>query len=92
MKKSIATILVAAATLAGASAAFAGGSYYEGVSPTPLFTGRAAASAGAGVSASAVDSGDYYAGIENKAVDAAATGAIANGHAKAFGKTGQDSQ
>ncbi|CAN7243521.1 MULTISPECIES: hypothetical protein [Ensifer] len=92
MKKSIATLLVAAATLAGASTAFAGGSYYEGVSPKPLFTGRADASAGAGVSANTVDGGDYYAGIENKAVDAAATGAIANGNAKAFGKTGQDSQ
>ncbi len=92
MNKSIATLLVAAATLAGASTAFAGGSYYEGVSPTPLFTGRAAASAGAGASASTVDSGDYYAGVENKAVDATATGAIARGQAKAFGKVSQDNQ
>lgn len=92
MTKSIATLLVAAASLAGASAAFAGGSYYEGVSPAPLFTGRAAASAGAGVSASTAESGDYYAGIENKSVDAAATGAIAKGNAKAFGKVSQDSQ
>ncbi|MNL57454.1 hypothetical protein D3C87_1810200 [compost metagenome] len=92
MKKSIATLLVAAATFASASAAIAGGSYYEGVSPAPLFTGRAAASAGTGVSASTVESGDYYAGIENRSVDAAATGAIANGHAKAFGKASQDNQ
>lgn len=92
MNKSIATLLVAAATLAGTSAAFAGGSYYEGVSSTPLFTGRAAASAGAGASASTIDGGDYYAGIENKSLDGTATGAIASGRAKAFGKASQDSQ
>lgn len=92
MNKSIATLIVAAATFAGVSTAFAGGSYYEGVSSTPLFTGRAAASAGAGVSASTVDNGDYYAGIANKSVDATATGAIAKGQATAFGKASQDNQ
>ncbi|MBP1882766.1 hypothetical protein [Sinorhizobium mexicanum] len=64
-----------------ASTASAGGSYYEGVSQKPLFTGRAAASAGAGVSASTADNGDFYAGVDNKSVDAASTGAIASGRA-----------
>ncbi|MFD2343755.1 hypothetical protein [Sinorhizobium terangae] len=37
----LAVALVATAVLGGASAAFAGGSYYEGVSDKPLFTDRA---------------------------------------------------
>ncbi len=37
----LAAALVATAVLGGASAAFAGGSYYEGISPTPLYTERA---------------------------------------------------
>jgi len=92
MKKSIAAILVAAAMLGGASAAVAGGSYYEGVSSTPLFTGRAQASAGTGVSASTTSRGDYYAGIEDRSVDATATGAIASSDAKAFGRTDENKQ
>lgn len=91
MKKSFAAILVATAMLGGASAAVAGGSYYEGVSSTPRFTGRAEASAGAGVSATA-SRGDYYAGIEDKTVDTTATGAIASGGAKAFGQADQNKQ
>jgi hypothetical protein len=91
MKKSFAAILVAAAMLGGASAAVAGGSYYEGVSSTPLFTGRAEASAGTGVSATA-SRGDYYAGIEDRSVDKTATGAIANGGARAFGEADQTKQ
>ncbi|WP_081158034.1 hypothetical protein [Ensifer aridi] len=79
MKKSIAVLLVVTAFVGGASTANAGGSYYEGVSSTPLFTGRAAASAGTGVSAGTADRGDYYAGVDNKSVDATATGAIAGG-------------
>ncbi|OCP01388.1 MULTISPECIES: hypothetical protein [unclassified Ensifer] len=92
MKTPIAAILVAAAMLGGASAAIAGGSYYEGVSSTPLFTGRAEASAGAGASASSASRGDYYAGIDDRSVDATATGAITNGHAKAFGTTDENDQ
>ncbi|WDZ77740.1 hypothetical protein PWG15_04305 [Ensifer adhaerens] len=92
MKKSIAAILLATATLGGASAAVAGGSYYEGVSSTPLFTGRAEASAGTGVSASSNSRGDYYAGVEDKSVDATATGAIASGRAKAFGQADENKQ
>lgn len=42
----LAAALVATAVLGGASAAFAGGSYYEGISPTPLFTERAPKAAG----------------------------------------------
>ncbi len=91
MKKSFAAILVAAAMLGGASAAVAGGSYDEGVSSTPLFTGRAEASAGTGVSATA-NRGDYYAGIEDRSVDTTATGAIANGGARAFGEADQNKQ
>ncbi|WP_026619212.1 hypothetical protein M728_000886 [Ensifer sp. WSM1721] len=79
MKKSIAALLVATAFVGGASTANAGGSYYEGASSAPLFTGRAAASAGTGVSAGTADRGDYYAGVDNKSVDATATGAIAGG-------------
>ncbi|HXV32297.1 MAG TPA: hypothetical protein VD840_18350 [Sinorhizobium sp.] len=37
----LAAALVATAVFGGASAAFAGGSYYEGISPTPLYTERA---------------------------------------------------
>ncbi len=37
----LAAALVATAVLGGASAAFAGGNYYEGVSDKPLFTDRA---------------------------------------------------
>ncbi|OAP40570.1 hypothetical protein AU381_01265 [Sinorhizobium glycinis] len=37
----LAAALVATAVLGGASAAFAGGSYYEGISDKPLFTERA---------------------------------------------------
>ncbi|WP_026612621.1 hypothetical protein [Ensifer aridi] len=37
----LAATLVATAVLGGASAAFAGGSYYEGVSDKPLYTERA---------------------------------------------------
>ncbi|MDX0957414.1 hypothetical protein [Sinorhizobium medicae] len=37
----LAATLVAAAVLGGASAAFAGGSYYQGVSDKPLYTERA---------------------------------------------------
>lgn len=37
----LAAALVATAILGGASAAFAGGSYYEGISDKPLFTERA---------------------------------------------------
>lgn len=92
MKKSIAALLVAAATFGGASVALAGGSYYEGVSPGPLFTGRSAASAGTGVSASTANRGDYYAGLDKKAVDQTATGAIANGRAKAFVKADDNNQ
>lgn len=92
MKNPIAALLIAAATLGGASAAVAGGSYYKGVSPEPLFTGRAAASAGTGVSASTADRGDYYAGVEGRSVDATATGAIANGHAKALVKADENNQ
>ncbi|MGO4621727.1 hypothetical protein AB4Z34_13120 [Ensifer sp. 2YAB10] len=92
MKKSIAAILVAVAMLGGASAAVAGGSYYEGVSATPLFTGRADASAGTGVSASSTGRGDYYAGIEDRSVDATATGAIANSRAKPFGQADENKQ
>ncbi|MDK1489074.1 hypothetical protein QN219_03220 [Sinorhizobium sp. 7-81] len=94
MNKSIAALLVAAAVAGGASTASAGGSYYEGVSSTPLFTGRAAASAGTGVSASTADNGDFYAGVDNKSVDAASTGAIANGRAvvNVSGETDQDNR
>ncbi len=38
----LAATLVATAVLGGASAAFAGGSYYQGVSDKPLYTERAA--------------------------------------------------
>ncbi|MBB4185134.1 hypothetical protein [Sinorhizobium terangae] len=81
MNKSIAALLVAVAVTGVASTASAGGSYYKGVSSTPLFTGRAAASAGTGVSASTADNGEFYAGVDNKSVDAASTGAIVNGRA-----------
>jgi len=37
----LAAALVATAVLGGASAAFAGGSYYQGISDKPLFTERA---------------------------------------------------
>ena len=37
----LAAALVATAVVGGASAAFAGGSYYEGISDKPLFTERA---------------------------------------------------
>ncbi|MCA1403259.1 hypothetical protein I6F26_01420 [Ensifer sp. IC3342] len=91
MNRSIAALLVAVTVTGAASTASAGGSYYEGVSSTPLFTGRAAASAGAGVSASTADNGDFYAGVDNKSVDAASTGAIANGPA-AVNVAGDDDQ
>ena len=42
----LAATLVATAVLGGASAAFAGGSYYEGVSDKPLFLERAPKAAG----------------------------------------------
>ncbi|OHV72238.1 hypothetical protein [Ensifer sp. LCM 4579] len=42
IQTALAAALVATAVLGGATAALAGGSYYEGVSPTPLYTGRTA--------------------------------------------------
>ena len=50
------------------------------------------ASAGTGVSASTTSRGDYYAGIEDRSVDATATGAIASSGAKAFGRTDENKQ
>ncbi|MBK5568408.1 MAG: hypothetical protein I8N66_18460, partial [Ensifer sp. SSB1] len=55
-------------------------------------TGRADASAGTGVSASSTGRGDYYAGIEDRSVDATATGAIANSRAKPFGQADENKQ
>lgn len=68
------------------------GSYYEGVSSTPLFTGRAEASAGTGVSASTTSRGDYYAGVEDRSVDTTATGAIADSGAKGLGQADENKQ
>ena len=59
---------------------------------TPLFTGRAEASAGTGVSASTTSRGDYYAGIEDRSVDTTATGAIADSGAKALGQADENKQ
>lgn len=41
VQAALAAALVATAVAGGASAAFAGGSYYEGVSPTPLYKDHA---------------------------------------------------
>ena len=46
IQTALSAALVATAILGGASAAFAGGSYYEGVSPTPLYTERTPAVTG----------------------------------------------
>ncbi|HEV7310250.1 hypothetical protein [Ensifer sp.] len=46
VQTALSAALVATAILGGASAAFAGGSYYEGVSPTPLYTERTPAVTG----------------------------------------------
>ncbi|HEV7310251.1 hypothetical protein [Ensifer sp.] len=92
MNKSIAAALVATAVIGGASAAIAGGSYYEGVSPAPLFTGRAEASAGTGVAAKATGRGDYYAGVEDQSVDVTATGAIVRGSATRFNEADDNNQ
>lgn len=61
----LAAALVAAAVIGGASAAFAGGSYYEGISPSPLYTGRAAKSGGETVRHNA-----------NGTIDRTATGSV----------------
>ncbi|MDK1489073.1 hypothetical protein QN219_03215 [Sinorhizobium sp. 7-81] len=65
----LAAALVATAVLGGASAAFAGGSYYEGVSDKPLFTDRAPK---ARSEASAVRGG------YNGSLDRTSTGAVSN--------------
>ncbi|ASY62267.1 pirin [Sinorhizobium sojae CCBAU 05684] len=61
----LAAALVAVAVIGGASAAFAGGSYYEGISPSPLYTGRAAKSGGETVRHNA-----------NGTIDRTATGSV----------------
>ncbi|WEX78501.1 hypothetical protein PYH37_003397 [Sinorhizobium numidicum] len=64
----LAATLVATAVLGGASAAFAGGSYYEGISPTPLHTERAP-NAGDEVSVRRAEDGS---------IDRTSTGAVSN--------------
>ncbi len=66
----LAAALVATAVLGGASAAFAGGSYYEGISPMPLFTERGPSAAGS--------SNLNIRGSEAGYVDRTATGSVSN--------------
>ncbi|HEV7317588.1 MAG TPA: hypothetical protein VGO04_03105 [Ensifer sp.] len=70
IQTALSAALVATAILGGASAAFAGGSYYEGVSPTPLFTERTPAVTGK----SSFTIGSSEAGY----VDRNSTGSIVN--------------
>ncbi|ODR89216.1 hypothetical protein [Sinorhizobium alkalisoli] len=65
IQTAFAAALVATAVLGGATAAFAGGSYYEGVSPTPLYTGRTAKAGGETVRYNA-----------NGTIDRTATGSV----------------
>ncbi|WP_180940632.1 hypothetical protein [Sinorhizobium mexicanum] len=66
----LAAALVATAVLGGASAAFAGGSYYEGVSDKPLFTDRAPKAREA--------SGDAVRGGRNGSLDRTSTGSVSS--------------
>ena len=70
----LAAALVATAVIGGASAAFAGGSYYEGVSPTPLFTERAPKAVGSSTL--------NIRGSEAGYIDRTATGSVYNYDAK----------
>ncbi len=70
IQTALSAALVATAILGGASAAFAGGSYYEGVSPTPLYTERTPAVTGK----SSFTIGSSEAGY----VDRTNTGSVAN--------------
>lgn len=70
IQSALAAALVATAVLGGASAAFAGGSYYEGISQTRLYTGRTAKSGGETVRYNA-----------NGTIDRTATGSV-DGYAR----------
>lgn len=70
----LAAALVATAVLGGASAAFAGGSYYEGINPTPLSTERAPKAVGSTTL--------NIRGSEAGYIDRTATGSVYNYDAK----------
>jgi len=77
----LAALVAASTVFGGASAAFAGGSYYEGANASPIERVELPRT-GAAVVVNGVTTGgegDYYAGIDRVAVDNISTGSIANG-------------
>ncbi|SIQ59690.1 hypothetical protein SAMN05880582_102246 [Rhizobium sp. RU20A] len=81
MTKTIASLIVAAVAFGSASSAFAGGNYYEGVSPAQLFQGSGSASAGTVAAVNNGGDGTYYAGASRTGIDSVATGSIVKGAA-----------
>ncbi|MDO9416265.1 hypothetical protein [Pararhizobium sp.] len=73
----IAAVLLASAVLGGASSAFAGGSYYQGVSETPIVQGQGLATSGVVAAVNKGGDGDYYVGASRDSIDAISTGSIA---------------
>ncbi len=81
MTKTIASLIVAAVAFGSASSAFAGGSYYEGVSPEPFIQGRAVTTAGTAATVNNGGNGTYYQGVSRDPVDNVSTGSIVKGAA-----------
>ena len=81
MKKTLATLVIAAAALGSASSAFATGNYYNGVSDAPIFQGRAASTAGTAARVNNGGDGTYYSGVSRTPVDTLATGSVVRGAA-----------
>ncbi len=77
----LAAVVLATSVITGASAAFAGGDYYPGVSDTPIFQGHAKAGSGATILANNGGDGTYYQGVSRDPVDNVATGSIVKGPA-----------
>ncbi len=76
----LAALVLTTSVVTGASAAFASGDYYPGVSETPIVKAQAQADTGAKVGArlAGIEGGDgaYYKGVAHGRVDTMATGSI----------------
>jgi hypothetical protein len=74
----LAALVLTASVITGASTAFAGGDYYQGVTATPMFTASATVGAGSNASLKPNNGGDgtYYQGVSRDPVDNVATGSI----------------